>query len=426
MFYYRQLDWQEAAREYRRLGEFFPQSSHLREDKWRLAWCDYLLADAKTPDAIRQFLTAFPDSSHAPAALYWWGRIQEEQGVLSEARAIYAVLAKRFVHSYYAPKAAARLDALHAQAGNPSGASDSTSAPQAAALTSMLASPVAPASLACLATTPTEAARPALILRALDLKDVEGDFLRGALSGNNPPAELRLLLAELYATQNNPSSALVGALKIAPAYPQMEFSVLPKEVWDFLYPHTYWPLVQRQARLNKVDPYLVMGLIRQESAFNKGALSVANARGLMQLLPETAAHSTRRSRTRTAARRLNDPAYNVRSGCAYLAALLKMFDGRPEYALAAYNAGDFRVKDWTAKYSFRDSTIFLESIPIPATRSYVELVLRDAEVYRQLLTGSAHFAVCPLERASAPAHQAGVATRPHVPAGPVARPAPQH
>ena len=172
----------------------------------------------------------------------------------------------------------------------------------------------------------------------------------------------------------------------------MEFSDLPQEVWGFLYPQAYWKLIERQARLNKLDPYLVMGLIRQESAFNARALSVANARGLMQILPETAAHSSRPSRTRTAARRLYDPNYNVRVGCAYLAGLMKEFDGRPELAMAAYNAGDFRVKDWMKKYTFRDSGMFLESIPIPATRTYVELVLRDAEIYRQLLSGSPHFA----------------------------------
>jgi soluble lytic murein transglycosylase len=81
-------------------------------------------------------------------------------------------------------------------------------------------------------------------------------------------------------------------------------------------------------------------------------------------------------------------------GCAYLATLLKDFDGRTELALAAYNAGDFRVREWTGEYTFRTSGMFLESIPIPATRTYVEQVLRDAEVYRQLIGGSPHFATC--------------------------------
>jgi soluble lytic murein transglycosylase len=402
IFNYRQLNWQEAARDYRRLYELFPQSDHLREDGWRLAWCDYLLGDPQTSDVITQFLKGFPDSPRAPAALYWLGRIQEDQGSLAEARALYALLVMRFVHSYYAPQAAARLAAIRARQGSLAGPNNSAAAPLAAALIPVLAPPVIPQGLACLTTAPSDAARPALILQALDLKSLEEDFLKAAVALDNPPVELRLLLAGVSAAQKNAAAALASALKIAPAYAQVEFSGLPKEVWDYLYPRAYGNLIERQARLNNLDPYLVMGLIREESAFNPRALSVANARGLMQILPETAAHSSRPARTRAATRRLYDPTYNVRTGCAYLAGLMKDFGGHPELAMAAYHAGDFRVKDWVSKYTFHDPGMFLESIPIPATRTYVELVLRDAEIYRQLLSGSPHFAVCP--QAQAPAH----------------------
>jgi soluble lytic murein transglycosylase len=206
----------------------------------------------------------------------------------------------------------------------------------------------------------------------------------------------------------------------------MEFSDLPEEVWDYLYPQAFSKLIETQARLNDLDPYLVMGLIRQESGYNPAALSVANARGLMQLLPETAAHSSRPARVRLAERRLNDPDYNVRVGCAYLAELMKDFNGQAELALAAYNAGDFRVKDWTKKYSFPDSGIFLESIPISATRTYVEQVLRDAEIYRQLLTGTHHFAECPHAQPAAPHRPAGATRGNNVPAGPPAARTPGH
>ena len=406
IFYYRQLDWQQAARAYQRLWELFPQNDHVREDGWRLAWCNYLLGDPKTPELMQEFLTRFPDSARAAAALFWWGRLQESQGAADQAQALYELLSKRFVHSYYALQAAPRLAALRTQAGVPHAGGSDSSASAATAIAPVLTPPTAPVGLACAETTPAEVTRPALILRAFGLKDVEGDYLRGALNGNNPPSEVRLLLAQIYAADKNPSTALSIALRIAPAYSQMEFESLPKDVWDMLYPRTYWPLVQRQARLSKLDPYLVMGLIRQESSFDRRALSVANARGLMQLLPETAAHSKRPSRQRTAARRLNDPAYNIRSGCAFLATLLKMFDDKPEYALAAYNAGDFRVRDWTSKYTFKDAATFMESIPIPATRFYVEAVLRDAGVYRQLVGGTPRFATC-----SALAHPANVTPR---------------
>jgi soluble lytic murein transglycosylase len=248
--------------------------------------------------------------------------------------------------------------------------------------------------LACAHVNPSEAGRPALILRALNLPTLEQDYLKGAVAKESPPAELRLLLAGAYSAQDNPANAMFATLKATPGYSQMEFSDLPEEVWDLLYPKAYSTLIQTQARLNNLDPYLVMGLIRQESAFSAHALSVANARGLMQVLPQTAAETTRTTRVRLAGQRLYDPNYNVRVGCAYLAGLFKEFDGHPEFAVAAYNAGDFRVKDWVKKYTFRDQEVFLESIPITETRIYVEQVLRDADVYRQLLSNSPRFAQC--------------------------------
>lgn len=416
MFYYRQLNWQEAARSYRRLAELFPQNDHLRDDGWRLAWCDYLLGDPQTSEVIRQYLMQFPYSPRAPAALFWLGWIEESQGSIAEARALYALLTNRFVHTYYAPKAAARLAVLRGKQGSLAGPNDTAAAPLAAELIPVLPPPVVPPGLACVATAPSDAARPALILQALDLPSLEEDYLKAALAQDNSPAELRLVLAETYSAQGKPAAALFAALRTAPAYAQTEFSGLPEEVWDLLYPQAYRDLIESQARLNNLDPYLVMGLVRQESAFNPRALSVANARGLMQILPQTAAHSSRSSRTRSAARRLYDPTYNVRTGCAYLAGLMKDFDGHPELAVAAYNAGDFRVKDWARKYTFRDPGMFLESIPIPATRIYVEQVLRDAEVYRQIMSGSPHFAVCPQAPAPrAPGASHANITRTHAP-----------
>ena len=337
-FYYRQLNWQEAARNFQRLSELFLQSDNARDDAWRLAWCYYLLHDPKAPDVLRDYLIRFPDSPRAPAALYWLGRAHEQQA--TEARALYTLLCKRFVHSYYALQAAARLAMLPAQSGSDDTPSDALAVEVATAL----GSPSIPAGLACFSSAPSLAAQPALILHDLGQLSLEDQYLREAIDDNTSPSELRLLLARLDAAQNNLPGALLDALKAVPAYPQVDFSRLPDDVWKLLYPRSYSQIIEREAGINHVDPHLIMGLIRQESAFNPQALSSANARGLMQLLPETAAHSNRRSRVRGVTRRLYDPDYNVRLGSAYLASLLKDFDGRPELAMAAYHAGDFRVR----------------------------------------------------------------------------------
>ena len=136
----------------------------------------------------------------------------------------------------------------------------------------------------------------------------------------------------------------------------------------------------------------MLGLIRQESAFNPQARSVANARGLMQILPSTVSN-TRRGKN-LAARRLLEPEYNIKFGTQYLRGRLSVLDEVPEQAVAAYHAGEARVKQWRSQSNFQEPAEFLESIPIPSTRVYVEAVLRDAALYRGLLDSSAQFAKC--------------------------------
>jgi soluble lytic murein transglycosylase len=354
------------------------------------------------------------------------GRTKEEQGSPVEARELYALLTKRFVHSYYAHRAAARLATLQPEQGSPQGAGGPLAVSLATLLAPALSAPANVQGLACLPSTPSAAARPAMILQVLGLDSVAEEYLKMAVTEGTAPPELRLLLAQVDAAKENAAGALFDVIKVAPAYSQMEFSDLPKEVWDFLYPRSYWKLIQRQARANHLDPPLVIGLVRQESAFNAGALSIADARGLMQVLPETAAHSRSASRLRSTGQRLYDPAYNVRVGCAYLKTLMKAFDNQPELALAAYHAGDFRVRDWLEKTSSQDPAMFLESIPIQATRTYVELVLRDAEIYRQLLTGSPRFAVCGESKPATSPRAPGSARRPDGTVGKKAKPAPRN
>ena len=81
-----------------------------------------------------------------------------------------------------------------------------------------------------------------------------------------------------------------------------------------------------------------------------------------------------------------DPDYNVRLGTIYVAGLQKQF-GNIESALAAYNAGEDRVTSWTAGQNHREPAEFVESIPFTETRQYVEIVTRNADIYRRLYGG---------------------------------------
>ncbi len=86
---------------------------------------------------------------------------------------------------------------------------------------------------------------------------------------------------------------------------------------------------------------------------------------------------------RYARARLTDPGYNLQLGSRYLANLIQSF-GTPEAALAAYNAGEDRVVQWTAGQNYLETAEFVESIPFTETREYVQIVIRNSEVYRSV------------------------------------------
>ncbi|RLA65062.1 MAG: hypothetical protein DRQ88_02605 [Epsilonproteobacteria bacterium] len=136
----------------------------------------------------------------------------------------------------------------------------------------------------------------------------------------------------------------------------------------------------------KIDPIIVLSLIRQESAFNPWAKSSAGARGLMQLMPGTANHVAKKKIKKI---KLHTPKINLELGISYLKKLLDKYDGNLIYTLAAYNAGEGRVRAWKGKYfTSDDPLIMVESIPFKETRKYVKLIYRNIFFYRYLTNDS--------------------------------------
>jgi len=148
------------------------------------------------------------------------------------------------------------------------------------------------------------------------------------------------------------------------------------------------------AKTSRPEAALVHGVIRQESVFDPDAVSRAGARGLMQLMPGTAEEVSRRLGERYARARLTaEPDYNIRLGTAYLQEMIERFDGSYVLAVAAYNAGPGRVRQWIDRFGDPrregvDVVDWIETIPIYETRNYVQRVLEATQVYRQRLEGN--------------------------------------
>lgn len=165
-----------------------------------------------------------------------------------------------------------------------------------------------------------------------------------------------------------------------------------------IYPFPYRETILTEAEARAVDPFLVAGLIRQESMFDPSARSPAGALGLMQLMPRTGrALATRVGAGDISETRLREPDLNLRLGILYVADLMGRYD-RPVDMLAAYNAGSGRLAGWRRLPEHRDAELFAERIPYQETREYVKVVQQNARIYRALYSPHREEAGGPLLR----------------------------
>jgi soluble lytic murein transglycosylase len=155
---------------------------------------------------------------------------------------------------------------------------------------------------------------------------------------------------------------------------------LPRELLKLQYPVRYAITIAD----NYSDLSLALAMIWQESLFNPHAVSPANAKGLMQIIPSTA---------RTIARELGieeysyaNPGSSIKFGLYYLGKMMQEFSSVP-LSLAAYNAGPVRVRRWIANDPNSEIDTFIELIPYDETREYVKLILARQQIYRFLMRG---------------------------------------
>jgi len=159
--------------------------------------------------------------------------------------------------------------------------------------------------------------------------------------------------------------------------------------YALLYPQPYDREVRSAATLTQLPEELIYGVLRQESLYRPDAISSAGARGLLQLLPETARRTAQQwKRTKPTADQLLDPAVNVPLGAAQLRTLIDQFSGQTVVALAGYNAGPSAARRWLPAEPI-DSDIWVENIPYNETRAYVQRILWHSVVFGWLRTGQA-------------------------------------
>jgi soluble lytic murein transglycosylase len=281
-------------------------------------------------------------------AAYWRGRAHEAAGRTEDMRAHFEAAARHST-AYYGQLARARLGLSELELQTP---------PEHASSASI------------------ELLRAAELLYAIGERDLVLSFLTGLAEQSDDAAGLASL-AELAARNDDARAVLlVGKTALARGLP-LDVPAFP----DIGVPpcSPIGPALPRS---------IVYSVARTESEFNQRVVSPAKAVGLMQVTPEAGRDTAKRfGVTYDWDRLVSDPVYNTQMGTAELAALLQEYRGSYIMSFAGYNAGRGRVQKWIAQYGDpRDAKIdaidWVERIPFPETRNYVQRVMENLQVYR--------------------------------------------
>ncbi len=164
------------------------------------------------------------------------------------------------------------------------------------------------------------------------------------------------------------------------------FAVGPgkRMVMEYFYPVKYQEYVEKYAQEYNLDKYLVYAVIKVESKFNADAASDAGAKGLMQLMDETAAECNEKGGFGyNIPEDLYDPEKNIRLGCYYLSSLMDIYRDS-KLAVTAYNGGTGNVDEWLKDAELADGNGGLREIPYSETRKYVKKVFNAFDTYNDL------------------------------------------
>lgn len=151
-----------------------------------------------------------------------------------------------------------------------------------------------------------------------------------------------------------------------------------------IYPRTYQEYVEKYAKEYDIDPLLIFSIIKAESNFNPNAESTSGAKGLMQLMDDTAIELANNINDPIEAENLFEPEKNIMLGTKYYADLLKIYDNNMLLALTAYNAGIGNVNTWIETGIIEKDGSDIENIPYKETNMYVRKILRNYRMYLKI------------------------------------------
>ncbi|BAY64255.1 lytic transglycosylase [Calothrix brevissima NIES-22] len=364
-------DNKSAAQTWQLLISKYANSDEAAEYRWKVAQ-----EKAKAKDYIGAWQWAEPISNNnpssilAPRAGFWVGKWASQLGKQQEAKTAYEYVISQFPYSYYAWRSAAILGLNVGNFNTVRQMNPEVVPPQR---------PVPTAG----SDTFKE-----LYLLGQD-RDAwlqwETEFINKA----QPTVAEQFTegLMQLARGENKIGIDTISKLEDREkAEEQAEYQTLSKQsiYWQARYPFPYLQEIEKWSKERQLNPLLVTALIRQESRFEAKAKSIANAMGLMQVLPSTAQWIAPQIKVDSKTIQLEDPNDNIMLGTWYLDHTHQQYNNNSLLAIASYNAGPGNVSKWLQTLPTQDPDEFVENIPFDETKNYVRQVLGNYWNYLRL------------------------------------------
>ena len=387
-YYAEQGKVQEAIKHFNQGLKNFSSGPFADDSLWSLGWLYYRQKEfPKAIDSFDLLLNKYPYSELYNQTLYWKGRSAEAAGLKESAQSAFETLCNRSRYTYYCYTVRGHIKEMK---GIFSGIPEVINPLR---LDLNLENSTTPIGVTNTNSSDSLSNAPNFI-KARELLSLR--MYREAANELNI-VRLRLLLdrnsllkiSGLFYDAEDYSNSLQILRKNFFEILERGEDNFPLGFWRLAYPLGYWGFIVKYADRYKIDPFLLMAIVREESSFDPRALSRSGARGLMQLMPYTAEWISKKIGS-------NSPsdedlfAYelNISFGSYYLAYLLERFQWNITLAIAGYNAGPTAVEQWYKEWGNLSVEEFIDSIPYPETRGYVKRVLRSYIEYLRIYNGS--------------------------------------
>ena len=376
--YEEQKNYPEALKTYQMALNKYSEEFYGQWAGWRLGWVNYI--DGKFEKAFERFqdlAQQFPKGPFIESNLYWSAKSAEKMGDKEKAKKLFIDVANLYPYTFHGIRAKEQLlkTGMSFTENNIKSKGAQTPVKLGRALTSL----------------ENFYHNRAIELSALGLTIEARNEIQQLEKSIRKNLTGVLWLSKLY----HKADGYPESLKLLQLYKNFAAKSgernLSHRFWKYFFPLAYRDAVASNSKYRKVDPYFITSIMRQESLFNRKALSPAGARGLMQIMPATGKKLYPKSKLNKpfVSDALFEPDLNIRLGVKYVSQLDKRFGGNGTHILISYNAGPHVLKKWLKRFdNVNDLDVFIESIPYPETRRYVKHVLRNRGIYKALYSSS--------------------------------------